>query len=260
VKPLDKKSSDSLRRLLYESSGVLIREEKDFLIENRLNSRLKRLGVSHYNEYFKILKSDKEEFSHFISLMTTHKTSFFRESDQFIHLKDWIKKARPSQLHLLSGACSSGEEVYSLAAYLESIQNESNFGYKILGIDICEKSICSAEKGVYQRGAEEIKQHQMHRYFDLDFQGNLQIKPELRKNLKFRQKNLLDLDLPKALRLDVVFLRNVLIYFDNKTIAKVLNNISRYQPKGGLLFLGTSEHIDSHLYQSIGASLYEKVV
>ena len=100
---------------LYRETGVLIKNEKSFLFENRLSKRLRHLGLRDLDDYYSFMRSNVDEKEIFISIMTTHKTSFFREEKHFDFIKEWVSQSSKSKIHICSAACSTGEELYSLA-------------------------------------------------------------------------------------------------------------------------------------------------
>lgn len=244
---------------LYELTGVSLKKEKYFLIENRLSKRLRFLKLSSFEQYFQTIKENIKEREIFISTMTTHKTFFNRESQHFLEVEKLILQSEKKKWLFLSAACSTGEEVYTLAAYLETLKRKKEFEYKILGIDICGESIRLANLGRYKKSNTEEFKQDFKRYFEIDNE-NLVVKDTLKNNIKFRKMNLLSLsDLPENLIFDIVLLRNVLIYFDDKGVRKVIDNIEKNHCVGGKIFIGMSEHINHPKYKSLGVSTYEKM-
>lgn len=259
MRQLEKSSIEELCHILKEATGVLIRPEKYFLMENRINRRLHILNLPNYSSYLEYLKGHSDELEAFISLMTTHKTSFFREFEHFGLLEKWILKYRPKDLRLVSAACSTGEEVYSLIAYLESLQKKHSFSYRVLGFDICQESLNHAQKGVYKNGAEIIKELGFSSYFKLLGKDSVQIHEDLKEKAIFRKKNLIRLELPKEFKADIIFLRNVLIYFDKNEIDQVIGEMKKILNVNGKLFVGMSEHLsDEDGLLAIGNSVYER--
>jgi chemotaxis methyl-accepting protein methylase len=249
---------ERLAHILYLEAGVRLDKEKFFLLENRLLKRLRENSLSSFSDYISLLKKSRAEMILFISQMTTHKTFFNREAGHFDFLRKMIAKEPKREWVFLCAACSTGQEVYTLAAYLESWKREHKFNYKILGFDICTESVKKAEKAEYKDSWEKLKEAKLTSYFTLE-DGVIRPKELLKENVKFRVKNLVNLDLPKGLVFDVIFIRNVLIYFDQSNIEKAISALGAHQKNRGKLFVGMSEHISHPDYQAQGGSMYEKV-
>ena len=247
-----------LRDLLRQHLGIVIRDEKLFLLENRLKKNLRSLKMSSFSEYLNVIKTDPRVFEEFVSTMTTHKTFFFREKNSLSILESSIPTLGKDIVYILCGACSTGEEAYSLAAVLEKMKATQNFDYRILATDVCERSIQTAIQGHYTLGKEQIVDNGHSEYFEFA-SGHFSPKMQLRERIKFRKMNLVDMNLPQNIRFDFVFLRNVLIYFDDTSIKKTIDFLSKHQDKGGKLVIGMSEHIENNHYKAVGGSIYDRV-
>ena len=251
---------DELRQILYKETGVLIKKEKNFLLENRLRKRIRESHLEDLNEYLSFLKQNSEEKAHFISTMTTHKTFFYRESfnldkiDEFVNLK-----SDNDIFYIMCAACSTGEEAYSIASHLERMRSSKPFDYRILAFDICTESLETARNGVYINSRDKVLGSGYEEFFEFKNE-DVHVKDVLKKKIKFRHMNLIDLNLPHNMVFDVIYARNVFIYFDESMISRALNSFQKVQKVGGKLILGLSEHVDHHQYSALGGSIYEKKV
>jgi len=259
---LFKKFSD----FFFEKTGIKLKDYKKYLIINRL---AKFVGVDNefkdYEELYEALKSDNspELVVKFINAITTNFSFFFRERIHFDFLAHFFKNIyKPSNyLRIWSAACSTGEEAYSIAmTALDNLALSEITKLKILGTDISTKVIDTARKGVYDY--EKIENHLDNRlitnYFLKDG-NNLVIKDFIKSFVEFKYLNLMN-HYPFTKEFDVVFLRNVLIYFDNKEKEHIINNIYPYIKKGGYLIIGLSESTVGikHNFKSLKYSIYKK--
>ncbi len=237
--------------LLYQTSGLSLTPEKNYLIESRLTpiaSSLGHDGLASFTSYLRTSK-DTQATQAVIEAMTTNETSFFRDKKPFERLKEILPELEQSKqgdktIRIWSAACSSGQEAYSISITMgEYLKTKPGLKYEILGTDISKDILKKAERGEYnqfeiQRG---LTIQQMVEYFEQDGQ-NWRIKQHIRNNVKFQEGNLLrPLSYPG--KFDIVMCRNVLIYFDSTTKAQALNNIASKINKGGYLFLGGCENI-----------------
>ncbi|MCK5073820.1 MAG: hypothetical protein KAQ98_10370 [Bacteriovoracaceae bacterium] len=259
--------------LIFRETGISLGKHKTSMVQSRLSKRLRDLGLSDFEEYLFCLegKNGYDELPYFINALTTNKTEFFREVSHFNflknkYLKDWTRlRAEKNTCYVWSAACSTGEEVYSLAMSLEDFRVEAPFfSYKILGTDIDTSVLKRAREGIYLgENVRIVPPVQKHRYLFSGSgknRGRYRISNILRANIKFKQFNLVEPvnDLP--IRFDVIFLRNVLIYFKKETIGKVIRNLAGRLNRGGLLFIGHSETLNgvNHKLCSLGNSIYRK--
>jgi len=221
--------------------------DKRALLESRLRKCIMELGVTP-SEYVKLVKNQPDEQKKFITALTTHKTDWFRENIHFEILKKEInneKNKRSKEWLIWSAACSSGEEVYSLLmTFLENNENR----VKILGTDISENCLHLGQQGVYSPSQihSQVPADLIQKYFLSGLvQGEKKYKfnPDFSHHLKWRNFNLVNSDLATPLQFDVIFLRNVLIYFDPEDATLVAERLCRYLKKGGLFVVGLSETI-----------------
>ena len=251
------------------------------MVESRLRKRLKSLKINKFSDYCDFLFSDpgmEKELKFFIDVITTHKTEFFRESDHFEYLVQRVvpeliaKKGSglKGKLNLWSAASSRGNEVYTIAIVMEEFRLRYpglNFDYFILGTDISADVIDEAQRAIYDH--EEIEPVPLDlrkKYFlrNKDYQKNLvRVVPELRNKVKFRQLNLMDDDFKLRESMDIIFCRNVIIYFDKKTQDNLINRLCSHLKPDGYLFMGHSEVLhctDNTPLVSTAPAVYRKVM
>lgn len=237
-----------LRRFLHENSGICLGPEKNYLIDSRLPSLLRHNGLENTQQLLERLQGEPKGplASAFISALATHETYWFRDQrvfDAFRHHLMPAWRARDSRhLNLWSAACSSGQEIYSIAMMLaQEGWFESEWHITLLASDICEASLQQAREGCYssmeiERGLPApLQQRWFERASD-----HWQIDAHLRQRVQFEQINLLQLPVTLE-RFDAIFCRNVLIYFDQTTQAQVLRALHSRLATGGWLFLGPVE-------------------
>lgn len=254
----DNLALSQIASLIKSCSGINLTEEKFILIETRLRARLGELGLRTFSEYFKILHNDEKEIQACVEYLTTHKTSWFRE---IVHFQ-WLKKrledrvSSTQRFNIWSAACSRGPEVYSLM--LLCLRENLNYSqFCILGTDISSKILFEAENLAHSM---ETRSQIDLAFRDMKNNPNLvhEIESALEHSVKFRQLNIVKNTLSSAIQFDVVFLRNVLIYFDKETIIKSCRNLGKNLKPGGHLVIGVTESLPKELkeYRSIGDSIY----
>jgi chemotaxis protein methyltransferase CheR len=249
-----------LRDFIYAKSGIFFNESKMYFLENRLTRRLQEMGLKAYSEYLTILQGPKgaEELKKLFVEITTNETSFWRnppqiEAFQNIVLPEAAKKARERgqmKLRIWSAACSSGEEPYTLAMVCQELKDTVLKGLQveILGTDISEKVLAQAQDGIYgSYTLRNLTPNQLNRHFS-SLGGDLfQVKPELQRLISYKNFNLVDYPGYKLLGMfDVIFCRNVLIYFDDTVKASVLKGFHGQLHPSAYLLVGHSESIHAY--------------
>jgi chemotaxis protein methyltransferase CheR len=250
---------DRLSTFIYTQSGIKMPLSKKAMLEARLTKRLRAIGLKGFTEYCAYLFSPSgiaNELVHMIDVITTNKTDFFREPQHFEYLTEYVLPdlintrgigiKRPFMIW--SAACSSGEEPYTLAMVLDRFSCKTNgFSYQILGTDISTKVLGIARDGIYyEERAEQIPMELRRQYLMSSkdkTKGLVRIIPELRAHVHFRRLNFMDGDFGMREKMDVIFCRNVLIYFDRQTQETVINRLCNHLHPGGYLFTGHSETI-----------------
>ncbi len=254
--------------LFYRFSGIKLKDYKKYLVEYRLS---KFVGHSRpyktYEEFYDALIKDLsgELRKEFVQVLTTNYTYFFREGIHFEFLKDYLKEnyLKMEYIRLWSAGCSTGEEAYSMAIRaLETIPVLESYDFKILATDISHAVLKFAMEGIYHyskiKGSLDDKI--LRKYFIFDkVKKTFKVKEEVKKFIAFRYLNIMD-KYPFTKKFDIVFLRNVLIYFDNNEKEYILRKIYDYIKEGGYLILGLSESIVGIKcpFKSIKNSIYVK--
>ncbi|MBP1773089.1 MAG: cheR [Holophagaceae bacterium] len=247
----------SLRDFIYAKSGIYFSESKQYFLENRLSKRIGELKLRSYADYLSLLQGSQGpvELKRLFVEITTNETSFWRnppqiEAFQNIVLPDAVKQARErgqSRLRIWSAACSSGEEPYTLAMICHELKDSvlRGFSVEILGTDISEKVLAQAQDGVYNSYTlRNLTPEQLQRHFTALGKDLFQVKPEIQRLTSLRNFNLVDYPAYRQLgTFDVIFCRNVLIYFDEAVKSQVLKGFhGQLHPKAYLL-VGHSESI-----------------
>lgn len=241
-----------LRELIHAETGICLSPEKKTMVEVRLKRRLRILNMATYREYCEFVfgcKGMKEELVYLINVITTNKTDFFREPAHFEFLAqralpELAMNGRP--FLAWSAGCSSGEEPYTVAMVLsEYAETLSGFRFRILATDISTAVLEKAELGVYTSECVApiplaLKRKYLLRSRDSK-SARVRVVPDLRKLIEFRRLNFMDADYALAERADVIFCRNVLIYFDRATQESILRKLVHNLTPGGYLFVGHSE-------------------
>jgi chemotaxis protein methyltransferase CheR len=264
----------SLSRFIYEQCGIRMPEAKKTMLEGRLQKRLRILGLRSFADYIDYLFDPAEhsqELVQMIDLVTTNKTDFFREPDHFDYLREkllppWWEKYGTRRLMVWSAGCSTGQEPYTLAMVLnEFAASRPGFDFQILATDISTRVLEQARKAVYQEDLLEpvpsvLKTKYLLRSKDRQ-SGLVRIVPQLRGKVRFRRLNFLDEDFGLREPLDIIFCRNVIIYFDRPTQVRLLQRFYGHMRPGAHIFMGHSETLsglDVPLV-SVASTVYRKI-
>lgn len=234
--------------IAYQQTGIRLTSNKMELLKNRLGRRMRELNIDTYKKYLKYLQQNlKQELSSFIQAITTNETYFFRCPLHFYLLsKQIFPNLQGKEITFWSAACSTGEEPYSLAIVCqERLPEFFSRKVNIFASDIDHGVLKKASDGIYNSYAlRQVRKDLMPKYFNLMGNGYHQITPNLRNMVAFGHHNLKNV-FPKG-KVDILFCRNVLIYFDNDSKEIVLQNLIKTLKPGGYLFLGESEIIPDH--------------
>ena len=247
---MDSKTFEELREFIYKKSGIFFEKSKEYLLTNRLRKRLKELNLSSFEEYLRYLKSPKgsQELAPLFDAITINETYFFRHIRQIEAFRDVmapeiLKKKR--SMNVWSAACSTGEEPYTLTIALMEKYGQ-NIPARILASDISNEVLEKAKEGIYgEYSVKELSPDMKRKYFDNVGLGKYKIKDFVKRKVVFKNVNLLDASLPRKVgKMDVIFCRNVLIYFDNNARQKVIETFYKdILNPGGYLVLGATESI-----------------
>ncbi|WP_185242638.1 CheR family methyltransferase [Citrifermentans bremense] len=243
-----------LSRFIYDTCGIKMPEVKKTMLEARLQKRLRALGMHNFTDYCDFLFSSEgleKELVQMLDMVTTNKTDFFREPDHFHYLSqtvlpDWVRRHPGATLSIWSAGCSSGEEPYTLAMVLSefALQNPG-FDFRILATDISTRVLEKARNAIYQESQVEPVPFEYKKKYLLRSKdrssGMVRIVPELREKVRFRRLNFMDEDFGMREQLDIIFCRNVIIYFDRPTQEKLLQRFHRNMKPGSFIFMGHSE-------------------
>lgn len=259
---------ERVRSLIYARAGISLHEGKQAMVYSRLSRRLRETGHPSFDAYLRWLESASGpqaelEWQEFVNCLTTNLTSFFREEHHFHTLAEWLKARGSQPTRIWCCAASTGEEPYSLA-----ITVAENMGLhapvKILCSDIDTQVLAKASRGVYEASARGLSPQRLQRFFlkgKGTNAGSIRVKPELARLVEFRPFNLMQTSWQLGEAFDIVFCRNVMIYFDAPTQRKVLERIHGVMKPKGMLFVGHSENFTESrdLFTLRGKTVYDKV-
>ncbi|MCL1038855.1 protein-glutamate O-methyltransferase CheR [Shewanella submarina] len=253
-----------IRELAYRQTGIVLPERKQHMVYSRLCRRLRALRLATFKEYCQYLLDTPDELGQFINALTTNLTSFFREKHHFDYLKNTLvtswQQQQKRRIRIWSSACSTGEEPYSIAMSVASLFGNANCDTKILATDLDTNVLQKAQAGVYPMDALENIPNEYQEKFLMRSGSQIKIKDKLQQHIHFKQLNLLN-DWPMQGKFDVIFCRNVLIYFDNETKTQIINKFRRFLADDGALFIGHSEtlHQISDDFSLIGHTIYKPI-
>ncbi|WP_404361412.1 CheR family methyltransferase [Methylotuvimicrobium sp. KM1] len=249
ISPITKKEFDCFQRLIYEHAGIYLAPEKKVMVAGRLAKRLHFHGLTSYGEYFRLLSKPEfaDEFQIMVNFLTTNETYFFREPKHFEFLRTTLLKSwQGENFNAWSAACSSGEEAYSLAMILAETLGRKR--WTILGSDLSTRVLDIARNGIYPMARLEQMDPALLKKYCLrgvrSQEGFFRVDESLIDRTHFEQINLMQ-SLPNQLtkHFDVIFLRNVLIYFDQNTKKAVVERIIKALKPGGYFFISHSESL-----------------
>jgi chemotaxis protein methyltransferase CheR len=243
-----------LAELVYEHCGILFREEMRYLLERRLGARLKANGMEDFSSYYRLLRFDpgrKGELDAAVEALTTNETYFFREPQQLRAFSEELlprlaeQKARTRRLRIWSAGCSTGEEAYTIAMLLLESRLFLGWDVEILGSDISRKVLAAARKACYQKSAlRQAPAEMVDRYLRFEPGAGWSVVDQVRSMVTFGHMNLLAENTMSLIgRTDVIFCRNVMIYFDLAARRRVLRSFHDRLSDGGYLLLGHSESL-----------------
>ncbi len=239
----------SIRDFIYQEAGIDLGESKQQLVSSRLNKRLRFHNLTSFDHYAEMINGTNcgNERQIAIDLLTTNETYFFREAAHFETLRDNILTQHPKDrvFRAWSAASSSGEEAYSIAMVLDDFFSQ-RVKWEVFGSDISSRIIEKAKKGIYQiHRIDAIPPRFLKRYClkgSGEYEGFLLVDKNLRSKTRFTEINLTR-PLPEVGLFDVIFLRNVLIYFDHETKEKIIRSLASKLRPGGILYIGHSESL-----------------
>lgn len=276
AKVLSDKDFNRLSGFIFSEVGIKMPYEKKIMLQSRLQKRLRALDMHDFNEYVNYVfdKQKSEEIIQMIDVVSTNKTDFFREADHFEFLTHTVLPemaptlGHSTPLKVWSAGSSTGEEAYTLAFTISDFLSEhkASFDYKILGTDISTKVLNIAREAVYKEERAAIVPLSTKKKYMLKSKERekptVRIKPEIRKKCHFQRLNFMDKAYSSITeKYDIVFCRNVLIYFSRETQEAVINKLCEKIRSGGYLFLGHSESITNMIVplERIKPTVFKKI-
>jgi chemotaxis protein methyltransferase CheR len=267
-------------KLIYDFAGIRLSDQKKTLVTSRFQKRLRALGLSSYNDYYKRVKSDEDERIMMLNSITTNTTKFFRENHHFEYLREVLipalveSRRANKEIRIWSAGCSSGEEPYSIAisvfeAFRDLFPDSAadplcGWDVKILATDISTNVLGTAQRGLYsmEQIPAGIPKGVLQSYFlkgNDSYSGMVTVKDFLKKIISFRRLNFKDAAYPFARKFDLIFCRNVMIYFDEAMKSHVLKKFHGHMPQDGHLFLGHSETMfGNNLFSPVHITVYRR--
>ncbi len=265
------------RDLIYDQCGINLTSVKKTMLTSRLRKRVRALGMDSFGEYYTYVMHSAEssqELLRMLDAVTTNKTDFFREPTHFDYLKNAVLPAfvqegrwrRGRKLNLWSAACSTGEEPYSMAMVVADYASRYSGGdFSVLASDLSTEVLETARRAIYPEEAVRPVPHDLRRAYLMRGVGSktgyCRVVPELRKQVSFRRVNLNSREVGEMrVPMDIIFCRNVVIYFDRETQKKLFEEIYHCLLPGGYLFIGHSEslHGISDRFESVAGATYRK--
>lgn len=262
-----------LRDIVYKEAGIKLSDVKKILMQSRLMKRLRELRLDSFGDYYDyLIENYNEEKINFINLITTNKTDFFRENDHFEFMKNVVlpeyQRRGMKEIRIWSAGCSTGEEPYTIAMVTrEFFGTNKSPEILILATDIDTQVLQKAKNGIYSEDhLATVDPKYLKKYFvtekNEDDDVYYRVCDSLKESVYFRRLNLLQDEYPMQKKFDIIFCRNVIIYFDRDTQRKLFAKYYNYLKDDGYLLIGHSENITSITDQFVlaGRTIYRKVV
>lgn len=256
---------ERIRKLIYQRAGISLNAGKQAMVYSRLSRRLRETGHRSFGDYLLWLEqhtTTDAEWQEFINCLTTNLTSFFREDHHFQALAADLNVRRGRPLSIWCNAASTGEEPYSIAMVVEETLG-AQAPVKLLATDIDTRVLATAQRGVYDAAVRGLSPERLKRHFMRGTgvnEGSIRVKPTLARMVDFQPFNLMQPQWSFSTPFDLVFCRNVMIYFDAPTQLRVLTRIHAAMRPGGLLYVGHSENFGDarDLFRLRGKTVYER--
>lgn len=234
--------------LIRNESGIHLSDAKKNLLTSRLAKRLRHYAIDSYDEYYKLVNENSFEMQMMIDIITTNETSFFREPHHFEFLKNSVLPSAKGSYRVWSAAASIGSEAYTLAMVLDEALLPRNIDWEVIGTDINTEVIEKAKQSLYpMEHAKTIDAKYLKKYCLKGinkYDGFFVVDEYLKRNCKFFNANLMHPPSSEIGKFDVIFLRNMLIYFDNENKKIIIENVIKTLKQGGYLFIGHSETLN----------------
>lgn len=255
---------ERVRKLIYQHAGISLSPVKQDMVYSRLARRLRATGKSSFAEYLDALeKHGGDEWERFVNSLTTNLTSFFREPHHFPIFAEHMRKLGSKRpIRIWCSAASTGEEPYSIAMTVAETFGANASHVSIIASDLDTNVLATAKKGVYPiERVEKLSPERLRKFFLRGTgaqEGYVSVRPELKQMIEFQRINLLDASYSVKGPLDIIFCRNVMIYFDKPTQYKILSRFAPMMNPDGLMFAGHSESFlhAADLFKSLGKTVY----
>jgi chemotaxis protein methyltransferase CheR len=255
---------ERVRKLIYQHAGISLSPVKQDMVYSRLARRLRATGAASFAQYLDDLeRNGGDEWERFVNSLTTNLTSFFREPHHFPIFAEQLQRLGTSRpIRIWCSAASTGEEPYSIAITVAETFGSNCSHVSIFASDLDTNVLATAQKGVYPiERVEKMTTERLRRFFlrgTGSQEGYVAVRPELKKMIEFQRVNLLEPNWPIRGPLDVIFCRNVMIYFDKPTQYKILSRFAPMMQGNGLMFAGHSESFlhAADLFKSLGKTVY----
>ncbi len=274
IRPLSDREFRSLQELIYREAGIHLSEAKKALVSGRLTRRLRALGLDNFKDYYEQVEASVDERTAMLDCISTNETRFFREPKQFDFLEATVlphwralgdSGTIPKKIRVWSAACSSGEEPYTLAMVLGThFPDSDGWSVEILASDLSTRVLSAAREGVWpiERSndiPERFRKAWMLRGIRAE-EGRMRAHPRLKSMIEFRRINLNDRNYAIRDSFDLIFCRNVLIYFNRESKTDVINRLTQHLSPTGLLFLGHAESLTgtTHTLEHAGPTVYRR--
>jgi len=258
---------DEIARLAYQHTGIVLGRHKANMVYGRIARRLRQMKMTRFSDYLEYLKGNfTDESTNFINLITTNLTSFYREPHHFEFLKKEvipaIRNGGNKKVRIWSSGCSIGQEAYTIALTLLESGITQGRDVKILASDLDSNVVETGRQGIYPAdNIMPVPDDQVEKYFQRSGDGKqVRLKGKVREMVHFKRLNLLE-SWPMKGPFDVIFCRNVVIYFDRDTQKVLFNRFADYLPVGGHLIIGHSESLNglTDRFQPVGNTIYKKI-
>ncbi|MFD2178740.1 CheR family methyltransferase [Veronia pacifica] len=264
--PFSEADFDFIKQYMLEQTGICLADRKFSMVYGRLARRLRRHDLYTFSDYLKLIESDEQEKVAFVNALTTNKTQFFREKHHFDYIArelapQWLTRCH-QHVRVWSAGCSTGEEAYSIAVVLSSLLGDK-VDFKITATDLDTQVLETAKEGIYDiDAARNIPIQWLKKGFNRGTGSKselMRVKPELKENITFEQLNLMS-EWPHKHKMDVIFFRNVMIYFNRSIQQQLLKRLCGQLRPGGILFIGHSESMGemAEHFENLGQTAYRK--
>ena len=266
---MEQKIFEKFRTLIYNESGITLNDQKRLLLTNRIQKRLRQLNLKNESEYLNIIELDMEgsELVYLLDAISTNHTFFFRENEHFEFIKEVFSewKAEGKQkVRIWCAASSSGEEPYTIAMTAAEHLDLTKTDFKMLATDICTTVLQKAMRGEYKLNQlKGVPPHLAKKYFKRvqgDREPMVQVHPALKELILYKRLNLTKTPYPIKGPFDVIFCRNVMIYFDDALRTQLVDRFYKLLSPGGILIVGHSESLSAikHNFSMVQSAVYKK--